>query len=78
MTQVNVMPPDRSYPPGMTRWATMRLFLTLAVVAVLLDGCVSVPGADGCYAAPGRGGWDSFRAAMPAESVQLGLAGRGQ
>jgi len=56
----------------------MRLLLTLAAVAVLLDGCASVPGADGRYATPGRGGWDSFRAAMPTEPVQLGLAGDGQ
>ena len=52
----------------------MRLLLTIAVIAVVLDGCASVPGADGRYATPGRGGWDSFRAAMPTEPVQLGQA----
>jgi hypothetical protein len=58
--------------------ATMRLLLTLAAVAVLLGACASVPGADGRYATPGRGGWDSFRAAMPTEPVQLGEAGGGR
>lgn len=62
----------------MTKWATMRVFLMLAAVAVHLVGCASVPGADGRYATPGRGGWDSFRAAMPTEPVQLGLAGSDQ
>ena len=56
----------------------MRLLLILAAVAILLGGCASVPGADGRYATPGRGGWDSFRAAMPTEPVQLGQAGVGQ
>jgi uncharacterized protein YceK len=57
----------------------MRLLVILATVAVLLGGCASVPGADGRYATPGRGGWDSFRAAMPTtDSVQLGLAGGGE
>lgn len=77
LTQVNVMPPDDSYV-SVTRWAMMRLLLTLAAITVLLGGFASAPGADRRYATPGRGGWDSFRAETPTKSVQLGLAGGGQ
>ncbi len=44
----------------------MTKLLILIFAAVVLAGCKSVPGADGRYATPARGGWDNFRAEVPA------------